>query len=81
MTIEDFATLKEWIESELEDFKETWSDIIYHNLTEDELSNPWTDDVQRIYIWTERNVYHQSDDGGTQEYFLWGIPRNPPQTS
>jgi len=78
MTIEDYKTLKEWIEAELEEYREKWSDVIYHNLSDKELANPWKDDVQTIYIWTGKNVYHQSDADG-REYFLHGIPRSPPE--
>lgn len=77
MDFEDYDTLKEWIEAELEDGKEKWSDVIYHNMTEEELSKPWTDDVPWIYIWTKDFVYYQCDSEG-EEYFLDRVYRNPP---
>lgn len=77
MTLDDYDTLKEWIEAELKDRKESWSDVIYHNLTEDELSQPWNDDVEQIYIWTNKYVYVQIDSENCG-YYLDCVPRNPP---
>jgi hypothetical protein len=77
MEFEDYETLQDWLEDQLEDAGEKWTDVIYHNLTVEELSKKWCDDVQRIYIWTKNFVYFQcdSEDCGI---FMDYVYRNPP---
>lgn len=68
-------TIKDFIEEQLAIHDETLEDVMFCQLTEDELGDPLRLQKIRFFLWTKNNVYKSIEVNG--ERFLNPYPRNP----